>query len=228
MHKISVIIPAAGLGRRMKSHGPKMLVELSRSETVISRQIYLIRKVYPLADITVVVGYQADTAIKGVPSGVKIVENELYDSTNVLRSIGLGVRVANYPNILIIYGDLVFNEKAISQMAFRGSSVLIDSKGFIGEDEVGTTVIHGCVSMFSYGLKRKWGQIAYLTGKEYELFRKIMCHYDKRKWFGYEGMNEVIDRGGQFRAVEPYDLKIAEIDTNRDIERAVSVYEDTL
>jgi choline kinase len=163
MRKISVVIPAAGQGRRMKSLKPKMLIELGY-HTVITRQICMIRNIYPSADITVVVGFAADMAIAGTPLGVKVVENEHYEDTNVVRSIDIGMRVADSDNILIIYGDLVFNTAAIATMTGTGSAVLMDSKRNMRDDEVGGTVINGYINTFSYGIKRKWAQIAYLTG----------------------------------------------------------------
>ena len=38
-NNISIIIPAAGVGRRMKSYGPKPLIKVGNS-TIIKNQIY--------------------------------------------------------------------------------------------------------------------------------------------------------------------------------------------
>jgi hypothetical protein len=41
-------------------------------------------------------------------------------------------------------------------------------------------------------------------------------------------LNEVVDRGGRLRVIEPNNLEIAEIDINKDIEKAIYVYENSL
>jgi choline kinase len=217
---LTVIVPAAGVGRRMKSYGVKALVELSLRETIISRQIRIIRSVFPKADIVVVTGYEVERLMRALPHGVKVVENERYEETNVIRSISMGLRVASYPNVLIVYSDLVFNKEAVSWANTNGSGVLIDSRHQFGDDEVGTMIVDGRVTNFSFGLPVKWGQIAYLTGRELELFRRIASQSDKRRHFGHEVLNSVIDAGGRIRAIEPRDLKIVEIDSSKDIEIA--------
>jgi choline kinase len=211
----------------MKSYGPKPLIELSGYETVLGRQLRVLRTAFPKADIVVVVGYEADRVIRTLPLGMrlKVVENERHDETNVLRSIGMGLRVVNTTNVLVVYGDLVFNSDAVAWASSNGSSLLVDTKGQIGEEEVGATVVDGRVTNMSYGLDTKWSQIMYLTGRELDLFKRMAWNNDKRVWFGYEALNMVIDNGGHLRAIEPRGVRVAEIDSSKDIERARSIIE---
>jgi choline kinase len=222
---LSIIIPAAGIGRRMKSYGPKPLIELSGFETVLSRQLRILRETFPKADIVVVVGYEAERIIRTLPLGMrlKVVENERYDETNVLRSIGMGLRAINHTNVMVIYGDLVFNSEAVTWATSNGSSLLVDTKGQIDEEEVGTTVVDGRVTNLSYGLDTKWSQIMYLTGRELDLFKRMAWNSDRRMWFGYEALNMVVDNGGNLRAIEPRGVRVAEIDSSKDIERARAI-----
>lgn len=220
---ISIIIPAAGLGRRMKSYGPKSLIEVGGSETILSRQLRILRSAYPRADIVLVVGYEGERVLRTLPFGIKVVENELYAETNVARSIAMGLRVASHSNVLVVYGDLVFNAEAISWTVQDGSSILIDRRGQMGDDEVGVTVVDGRATNMSYGLPIKWGHIAYLTGRELELFKHSVWQIAARRSFGFEVLNQVIDKGGRLRVVEPVGCRLAEVDTSRDIERALRV-----
>jgi choline kinase len=209
----------------MKSYGPKPLIELSGRETVIGRQLRILRGSFPRAEIIVVVGYEAERVIKSLPCNIKIVENELHDQTNILRSIGMGLRVASHPNVLLVYGDLVFNTPAVQWACANGSSLLVDSKGQIGEDEVGANVVGGQVTNLSYGLPIKWAQIAFFSGRELAVFRRIAGDPDRRRHFGFEAINSVIDGGGRFRAIEPRGMRVAEIDSSKDIEFARKVDE---
>lgn len=220
--ELSIIIPAAGTGRRMKSYGPKPLIELSESHTVIGRQQYILQRAYPKAEIIIVVGYEADTVMKSLSPNVKPVENEHYDTTNVVRSIGMGLRIASHNSVLIVYGDLVFNTPAI-QIVGGNSVALVDNRGMIGEEEVGATIVDGRITRLSYDLETRWAQIVYLTGKELEIFKRVAWNREHSRWFGFEALNKVIEIGGNIRAIEPKNMKIAEIDTSKDIERARSI-----
>jgi choline kinase len=220
MAKLSIIIPAAGMGRRMKSYGPKALIPLHNGETVLSRQIKLVRSVYSQAEIIVVVGFEAEKIRKTVDYNIKVVYNDAFEITNVARSIYLGLSASNCDNTLIIYGDLVFNTSALIPCTSNSSRALVDSKSRFGKTEVGVTVIDGKISTFSYGLPVKWGQMVYLQGNEVELFKKLLSNKKTVKFFGFEILNAMLNNGGILQAIEPQGLQIAEIDTSKDIETA--------
>lgn len=217
---ITIIIPAAGLGRRMRSYGPKALIEVSAKQTVIARQLAVLKSCFPQADVVVVVGFEAERVVRTLPAGIRVVENEHYDVTNVARSLQLGLRSSNCQRALIVYGDLVFNKETFDGLPLEKSSILIDSQGQLRDFEVGCNVVDGVVTHFSYGLDTKWGQIAMLTGNELGLFRKYTSSPDKRKHFGYEILNEMLEHDAEFLAFDPPGMKIVEIDTSKDIEPA--------
>ena len=50
-----------------------------------------------------------------------------------------------------------------------------------------------------------------------------MPYQEKRKSFPFEIMNEIIDRGGKFMAIEPSKMKLIEIDTSKDIDIAKTI-----
>lgn len=210
----------------MKSYGPKSLIPLSSSQTVIDRQIGILRREYPLSEIIVVVGYEADHVMKHLGKAARPVENENYETTNVLRSIGMGLRAASHNRVLIVYGDLVFTPSAI-RLAKGRSVALVDNKGQIEDEEVGVTVVDGRITQFAYDLPTKWAQIVYLTGRELELFKKVAWNREHQKWYGFEGLNKVVEAGGIIHVAEPRRMKITEIDTSRDIERARHLNENS-
>ena len=120
--------------------------------------------------------------------------------------------------VLIIYGDLIFNEDAIRNL--RGSSrVVVEEKGMMKKCEVGVCVQNKMAINFSFGLDTKWAQILYLTGKELSLFREISLKNETSQWLGYEGINYVLENGGQIQSVKQKSMKIFEIDSARDLEK---------
>jgi choline kinase len=207
----------------MKSYGPKPLIELDGRETVIARQVRLVRAAYPTAEFIAVVGHEADRVVRSLPAGVKAVENERYDESNVARSICMGLRVATHPRVLVVYGDMVFNAAAVEDVARHGSALLVDRTGQMEDDEVGVTVVDGRVTCFSYGLPAKWCHVAFLAGRELELMRRVVSDPARRNHYGFEALNAVLEAGGRLRAVEPAGMRVAEIDVSRQIERARGV-----
>jgi NDP-sugar pyrophosphorylase family protein len=212
--KLNVIIPAAGLGRRMKSFGPKALIQIG-SETLIERQIRIISDHFD-ARFVVVAGFEGDRLRQSLPKEVKVVYNAAYEATNVARSIELGLRHTreNVP-ALVVYGDLVFNAEAIKHLRVGKSAVVMDKAGRRPE-EVGVNIVDGVATHFSFGLPAKWAHILLLMPHEKRLF--LECVKGKPRHFGYEILNEVIDQGGEFVAITPPKIKLQEIDCTKDLE----------
>tara|TARA_R110002110_G_scaffold405474_1_gene624649 strand:- start:1058 stop:1804 length:747 start_codon:yes stop_codon:yes gene_type:complete len=221
---LSVIIPAAGMGRRMKSYGPKGLIILN-GPCVLERQIKIIWKMYPKADITIVAGFQADLINDRIRKKypVRIVRNTDYQETNVSRSIFLGLQSCVNKHALIVYGDLVFNSATLKGLVGKQSKVVVDAKKNIRDEEVGVLSDKEGVTNFSYAIDKKWCQIAYLANHEMKLFEEISSKREHERWFGYEVFNEIIEQGGSFSPVEQSGMKIAEIDTPRDLKQAIEV-----
>jgi choline kinase len=220
MADTSVIIPAAGQGRRMKSYGPKGMIPLVKGQTVLSRQVSLIKADLPSGEILVVLGFQAER-VKRSLGGVKVktLINEDYENTNVVHSISLGLEQARHRRVIIVYGDLVFTPGMLDSIPRQGSFALIDNTTeelSLRKSEVGMNIVNGRVTHFAYGVWPKWAQVLALSGKELAMFRQYSARRDRRMYFGFEILNEIIDRGGIIEAVET-DATIMEIDTSKDI-----------
>lgn len=216
---LTVIIPAAGIGRRMKSYAPKCLIKI-HNEKLIERQIRIINDIYPNSEIIVTIGYKANKIYSNLPQDVRAVENVLYESTNVAHSIGLGLRAATTDNVLIIYGDLVFNHNAIDNITENKSQVITDNNDLMDDDEVGLVIENNVVKHFSFGLNKKWSHIAYFTDKELSVFRQLTWNKENRKLYTFEIMNKMIDCGCNISSFIPEKGKVIEIDNSKDITKA--------
>ena len=219
---LTIIIPAASVGKRMKSLGPKALLSLNRGITILERQLKMLWAEYPQAEIVVVIGFQGDKVRKqfrGIMP-VRFITNPFYEDTNVAYSLQLAMQATISPRVLIVYGDLVFNANAIRTLATGPSALLVDSKNHFKAEEVGVQTHEGVVTNLSYGLDTKWGQMVYLIDEELRLFETSVFNTETEKWFGYEVLNNVINRGGVFSAIEPQHMRIAEVDTPKELEQA--------
>jgi choline kinase len=216
-----IIIPAAGMGRRMKSYGPKALISVRENLTIIDNQLKIIKQIFAKSRIILVCGFQCDKLMSSTPNDIIKLENEKYEESNVIRSIGIGLRASLSNKVIIIYGDLVFNKQALNNSFDTESTLIIDSSDSMPYESIGCIVNdQNNIEHTFYDIPNKWGQILYLTNKELDLMKKVSWNRDNKQMFGFEAINEIIKHGGKFRAVSPKNAKIIDVDTSKDIEKA--------
>lgn len=218
---LTIIILSAGIGRRMKSKGVKALLPIENSN-VLEYQLKTFWKVYPSAEIIVVTGFQGNkvrSRFRGIYP-VRFVYNPNYETTNVMYSVSLALEANLSSNTIIAHGDILFNSTIISEITGKSSKILVLPEiNKSNEQEVGVVINDNCVTNLSYGLKRRWGQMVYITGKETSLFENIAFNHSvSSSWFLYEGINHVIDKGGIFVAHSPRTGHWLEIDGVDDLE----------
>lgn len=211
----SIIIPAAGVGSRMKSYGPKCLIPLTKTNNVLTRQLRIISETLNNYEIILVGGFEFDKLQKQIPSTIQLVRNKDYLDTNVAHSIKLGLDKAIGNSVIIIYGDLVFHKKALEIGFEKHSKVLISN--FMKESEVGCTTCEGLLEQIFYDLDNKWAQITYFNGLEREILTDVSCQDNNSNKFGFELINYIINHGGKFLVEQPKNLKVFDIDTSYDI-----------
>lgn len=212
----TVIIPAAGEGYRMKSYGSKSLIEILPNIKLFDYQLQIIKQIYAIEKIVLVTGYESDKVMAAVPNYVIKIENENYNNTNTSRSIGLALRATDARHIILIYGDLVFNKNSINHKFDEKSTVIIDHNT-MSSNEIGCVIHNGILEHMMYENNNKWAQIAYFTGIELELLRKITYDKNNSMLFGFEVINKIVEMGGKFVAVSPPGIKINDIDTTKDL-----------
>jgi choline kinase len=222
-YNLDIIIPCAGMGRRMKSYGPKALIPV-RGETLLARQMRLLRNLYPRARFILVAGFESERIRKAFAGrGVRVVLNPEWETTNVAKSLALGLAVtpAGRP-ALIVYGDLVFRERALSGLPLNRSSVLVAATDG-REQEVGVAVAGGEATNFAFGLPTRWAHVALLAPKEKALFLRFASAGHRSRHFGYEILNDVLDANGAFSAVFRDGADFVEVDTSRDVAHACEI-----
>ena len=167
---ITIIILAANIGYGMKSYGPKSLFNINDRETLLEYQINLLQTSFPNSDIILVVGFLADRIIRKCPPGIRIVENQLYETSNEVEQIRLALNCTLTDNVLIIKDDIICNHDTLIEIIKDQSCILYDSKNQIDSNNIGVTIVNNYATIFSYDIDTKWCHIAYLTNKELKLF----------------------------------------------------------
>jgi len=219
---IDILIPAAGLGKRMKSYGPKPLIKIKKNFSILENQIKIFQKLLPNSTIIIVCGFQSEILMDRCPEGIIKIENERYEETNVVRSLGMGLRACT-KDVLICYGDLVFNEECIENMNLNKSSVFT-GKDIMKDGEVGCIVnSKGKIENMMYDLDNKWGQILFLKGKELKMFKEACWNPENYNMFGFEAINKVIEQGGDIIACSNEKAKVIDIDSSKDLEKVSNI-----
>ena len=137
---IDVMIPVAGLGKRMKSYGPKALIPIKYGQNILQRQLGIMDETLVSYNLILICGFEAEKMISSSPAGAIKVENELYEDTNIARSVAIGLRsIPNCNRLLLVNGDLVFSKNAISSIDYSRSSILA-SNDYMSDNEVGCIV----------------------------------------------------------------------------------------
>ena len=108
-------------------------------------------------------------------------QNELYEETNVCRSVSIALNAVSAERVLILMGDLVFNKEALSTLDFQRSCISANLDEHRG-GEVGCVVSpDNTISNMMYDLDLKWNQIIYLQSKELDIFKSICTKRKYRK-----------------------------------------------
>ena len=220
--KYSIIIPAAGIGTRMRSYGPKSLLKLTPTLDIITNQINIINNTFLNKEIILITGFEAAKVMNKTPNDIIKIENERYEETNIVRSIGMGLRAATTDNIIIIHGDLVFNQIFLNQCVFSTHSTIVMDRqnGKMGKDEIGCTILNDKVEHFCYNLQPKWAQVSFFVKKELKLLQSIVWNKEKERLFSFEALNEIITKGGKLYPLFIKKGVVIDIDSSKDLNMA--------
>ncbi len=213
---LSIIIPAAGIGSRMKSYGPKPLIKIG-DQSLIRRQIEILKDCFYSPEIVLVSGHESCKVMNSTPNNIIKIENENYEKTNVSRSIALGLRACTRDKVLVVYGDLLFNKDTFKNVSLKSSCLFIDKSGYMTKDEVGCNISNKKIQYLIPDIENKWAQIMYLKGRELQLFSKNVYNRDNDTKFGFEILNKCIEAGANFDTLSPNNMRVTDIDTSKDL-----------
>ena len=119
---MKVIILAAGRGTRLGHHTkeiPKGLVDVN-GKSIIERQIELFKK-NGITEIVIVRGYKKE---KFCWNDVTFIDNEDFANNNQLASLVLAQNMVS-GNVLILFGDLIFEQTILDQILASSSDISI-------------------------------------------------------------------------------------------------------
>ena len=227
---MKALILNSGIGSRMgditKTH-PKCMTEISNNETILSRQLTLLKEC-DIKNIIITTGYLDTVLMDYVTSlnlnlDIKYVKNNKYQETNAIYSIYVA-RDYLHDDIIMMHGDLVFTKEVLEKLIKNKNNVMTtssttplpekDFKAVIKDnyiEKIGVEFFDNavtCQPLYKV-LKNDW---------EYWLNSIIsFCENDIVKCYAENAYNEVSDKC----KIYPLDIKdqlCNEIDNQDDLE----------
>ena len=229
---MKALILNSGLGSRMgvlTSEHPKCMTEISSRETILSRQLKI------LADAGVTEVVMTTGAFDGVlvsycnslelPLHITFVKNPVYDKTNYIYSIYCAREYLKDEDIILMHGDLVFENTVFDQvMASETSCMTVSSTLDLPEKDFKAVIADGKVQKVGIEffndamaaqplyklLKEDWnkwlsGIIAFCESGEEA----------KKKCYAENALNEIADKN--IAALDVQNLLCGEIDNPEDL-----------
>jgi len=212
-----IVILSAGDNPKMKIYGARSYFKLPNGQTILERQVDLLKKQYPETPIVVVHGYESRTAIDSAPPGIVNVINDEYNKYGIAKTIQIGLRTIKHTAALLIYGDEVFNTSAIKIPDENKSSLCLCNKSKNGE--IGAIINNGQVAQLMYDMPKKWAGISYFTNNELNILNRIITNQESEKLIGFELINSIIDKGGRFIEHSNRFIMCEDIDAANDIKK---------
>lgn len=227
---MKALILNSGLGHRMgvlTSEHPKCMTEISHKNTILSRQLRQIADA-GIKEVVMTTGYYDQVLIDycnflNLPLKFTFVNNPVYDSTNYIYSIYCAKEYLQDTDIVLMHGDLVFENLVFDAVVESEKSVMtVSSTITLPEKDFKAVVENGKITKvgIEFFNNAMAAQPLYKLNKEdwkVWLDRIVAyCESNNLKCYAENAFNEVSDVCN----IYPLDVKntlCAEIDTPEDL-----------
>ncbi|WP_243439134.1 NTP transferase domain-containing protein [Fundidesulfovibrio soli] len=222
---MKAVILAAGVGSRLGRPFPKALSELPTGETIMGRQIRILRE-QGLREIIVVVGFKMAILMEYFPSVLFKYNPEFY-LTNTSKSLLCALEHIEREDTLWLNGDVVFDDQIIADIMARGGNVVAVDRKKCGDEEVKyRTDERGRIVEISKTVAEPLGEavgINTIGAHHLEVFRQALRECGDKDYFE-RGMELVIERGVTFVPMDVSEYRCIEVDFDEDLKNARSMF----
>lgn len=222
---MKAVILAAGIGSRLSRPFPKSLSVLPYGETILGRQIRIMREL-GIGEIIIVVGFKMTLIMEQFPE-VYYRYNPNYYITNTSKSLHCALRYLD-DDILWMNGDVVFDKEILKQVleGRKDNLICVDTKN-CGEEEVKYTLNgDGFVNQISKQVKDAEGEavgINFIRKQDLSAFVQALDDCADDDYFE-KGMEFLIDKNVLFKPVDISDHKCIEVDFEEDWKSAQKAF----
>ena len=201
---VSAMILGDNHGYRMKSYGPLPLVSF-HDKTLLEHQVDAIKAVYRNYEIILCCGFQSDKVFKFVRKNmplenIRIVENQIYNSSNDAESARICLNNTMNDNVVIIDGSVAVTPECLKEVSNTNNCIVTQPKDKESFFEIGVVDSGGVVQNMSVGQhEHRWVEVVGLTDKHsIEVMQSVLADQDYKTRLLFEAVNDSIDRGVKF------------------------------
>lgn len=224
---VQVVILAAGMGTRLGRPLPKPLTPLRDGRSILHRQLDGLRAAFgPAAEITLVVGHQAELFRRAAP-GVAFVENPDYARTNTSKSLWRALLASKPGGVLWLNGDVVFDPAIIEHLvpAVRAdeSFVCVDTASVADEEVKYTVDVAGFVQELSKTVVGGLGEaigINYVSASHKPVLIEHLASCADSDYFERGIETAIASEGVRVRPLDISAFAAVEVDFEEDLMRA--------
>lgn len=229
---MKALILNSGMGSRMgdlTSQNPKCMTEISDTETILSRQLRQLAE-NGIKDIVVTTGYFNEQLVDYCNSmnlglNFEFVHNSIYDKTNYIYSIYCAREQLKDEDIVLMHGDLVFENFLLEDMLKTNNSCMTVSSTIPLPEKDFKAVINGNkiekvgIEFFDNAVAAQ--PLYKLNKKDWNVWLSEICSFceaDVCKCYAENAFNQVSDKCD----IYTFDVKDAlcgEIDNSQDLEK---------
>ena len=208
---MKALILNSGLGSRMgvlTSEHPKCMTEITAKDTILSRQLRLLAEA-GITDVVMTTGAFDSVLVNycnslGLPLHITFVKNPVYDKTNYIYSIYCAREYLKDDDIILMHGDLVFENTVFDDVLASGTSCMtVSSTLDLPEKDFKAVVADGKVQKvgIEYFNNAMTAQPLYkLLAEDWNKWLAAIIAYcesgdeAKKKCYAENALNEITDK----------------------------------
>jgi len=221
---MKAVILAAGVGSRLGRPYPKSLSKLPDGETILGRQIRLLRK-YGIDEIIVVVGFKMHLIMESFPE-VYYKYNPVYYITNTSKSLLCGIQDF-IVDLVWLNGDVICDEEVIKRIINAKGNAVAVTPAKCGEEEVKyKTNSEGYITAISKSVENAEGEalgINKVVSEDLADFKECLQNCNDDDYFE-KGIEFMIERGKKFKAIDVFGYRCIEVDFQEDWDKVLQLF----
>lgn len=192
----TVLLFTESHGYRMKNHGAVQLTKFN-GEFLIDHQIKALKSRFKNLKIILSCGFESSRIWKHLKEkykqlDIRLVENQLYRTTNSCEGIRLALMNTDSKNILICSSANFFGKKHLDQLSFSDTSIFCQSAPG-NKDDIKVYKNNNTCSKLDFGVGDLcWVEMLYLDGeKSVNEFYSIVDSEEYKSKFLFEAINKL-------------------------------------
>jgi len=219
---MKAIILMAGIGKRLGRSLPKCLTELPGGETILDRQLRMLKNL--VDEVIAVVGFKKEIIMEVHPD-ILYVYNPNFTRTNTAKSLLTAFDVIENDDVLWLNGDVVFKEGTLEKIIDTPGNVVAVEYKKCGEEEIKFTLDEdGDIFRISKKIdeSESLGEavgINKLSKEGFEIFRESLRRCSDNDYFE-KAIELSYEKGLKFKPVDIGIENCVEVDFIEDLDNA--------